>query len=66
METGNFKIGDLVKFKEPLNEEEKKLVFKVLENCENRIIVEEITILNEWILKPTFVYLSNELTKINK
>jgi hypothetical protein len=55
------KKGNLVKFAIPENEQESKLIFLVLEDRENRVLVQEQTLFNNWNLKPTSVYLKTDL-----
>jgi hypothetical protein len=50
--------GDAVKFKNPIGDEIHE-VFTILEDLDNRVLVQ----LNcEMTIKPTFIYLKNDLT----
>lgn len=49
------KPGDNVRFIEP-NEDEKGVVFEILENRDDRVLVTAIDLFEDWTIKPTAVY----------
>lgn len=55
------KKGDKVKFKEPTEEEEKDIVFEVLEDRDTRVLVRAMNLFDNWEIKPTSVYLKSDL-----
>lgn len=57
------KPGDKVKFKDP-TEEEKGVVFEVLEDRDNRVLVTPLKLFDKWKIKPTSVYLKEDLEKV--
>jgi hypothetical protein len=52
--------GEKVRFKEP-TEEEKGVVFEVLEDREDRVLVTAIDLFDDWTIKPTSVYMKTDL-----
>jgi hypothetical protein len=50
----------IVKFKEPADNDEATERFKVLEDRTERVLVEGMGF-DEWQIKPTFVYNTNDL-----
>ena len=58
------KQGDNVKFKDP-TEEEKELVFEVLEDRDSRVLVRALKLFDDWEIKPTSVYLKKDLKMVN-
>lgn len=54
------KKGDKVKFKQP-TEEEKDIVFEVLEDRDTRVLVRAICLFDNWKIKPTSAYLKSDL-----
>lgn len=54
------KKGDKVKFIEP-TEEEKDLIFEVIEDRDTRVLVSAIGLFDSWEIKPTSVYLKSDL-----
>jgi len=56
--------GDKVKFKEP-TEEEKDLIFEVIEDRDIRVLVSAIGLFDSWEIKPTSAYLKSDLELID-
>lgn len=54
------KKGDKVRFKEP-TEEEKGLIFEIIEDRDNRVLVSAIGLFDSWEIKPTSAYLKSDL-----
>lgn len=54
------KPGTVVQFKEPLNEEERRERFLVLEDREERLLVQDLA-LAHWPIPPTAVYRKSDL-----
>jgi aminoglycoside/choline kinase family phosphotransferase len=54
------KPGDKVRFIEP-EEDEEGVVFEVLEDRDDRVLVRALELFEDWYLKPTSVYLKSDL-----
>jgi hypothetical protein len=54
------KEGDKVRFIEP-EEDEKGVVFEVLEDRDDRVLVRAIELFDDWVIKPTAVYQKSDL-----
>jgi hypothetical protein len=54
------KVGDKVKFIKP-EEEEQDLIFEILEDRDNRVLVVALGLFDNWEIKPTSVYLKSDL-----
>ncbi len=48
--------GQIVKFKEPVDDDETIERFKVLEDRKERVLVESLIGFDKWHINPTFVY----------
>jgi hypothetical protein len=54
------KTGDKVRFIEP-DEDEVGIIFEVLEDRDDRVLVRALEMFDDWYLKPTSVYLKSDL-----
>lgn len=54
------KSKDIVKFRQPINEEEVKSLMVVIDIRENRVLVSDLRF-STWNLSPTNVYLMSDL-----
>lgn len=59
------KENDIVKFKEPLDEEEETARMKVIEMRDDRVLVTDLRFEN-WGIPPTDVYSVSELEVVNE
>jgi hypothetical protein len=57
----SFKVGDMVRFLQPLSDDEASERFRVLELRGDRILVEAIC---DMQVKPTFVYPARDLMSV--
>jgi hypothetical protein len=53
------KPGDKVRFIEPGDDED--VIFEVLEDRDERVLVRALELFDDWELKPTSVYLKSDL-----
>lgn len=53
------------KFAEPLEEKDEHLVFEVLQERGDRVLVRELTMFNDCTYPPVFVYFKSELVEIS-
>lgn len=49
------KPGDKVRFIEP-NEDEVGVVFEILEDRDDRVLVRAVELFDDWVIKPTAAY----------
>jgi hypothetical protein len=59
------KEKDIVKFKEPINEDERAALMVVIEMRDDRVLVSDLRFSN-WDIPPTDVYSVNELEIITE
>jgi hypothetical protein len=59
------KARDKVKFVEPMVDEQN-LTFEVLEDRGDRVLVTALDLFDDWAIKPTSVYLKDELELISE
>jgi hypothetical protein len=59
------KEKDIVKFKEPINEEEKDALMVVMEMRDDRVLVADLRFSN-WDVPPTDVYSVNDLEVVHE
>lgn len=59
------KEKDIVKFKEPLNEEEKESLMVVIEMRDDRALVADLRF-SDWNIPPTDVYSVNDLEVVHE
>ena len=57
------KKNQIVKFAEPIDEDEPNERFVVLEDREDRVLVEAASGFELWNVKPTYVYPARDLVK---
>lgn len=58
------KPGDRVRFIEP-SEDEKGVVFEVLEDRDDRVLVRALELFDDWVIKPTAVYKKHDLEVVS-
>jgi hypothetical protein len=59
------KEKDIVKFKEPLNEDEKSALMVVIEMRDDRVLVGDLRF-SDWDIPPTSVYSVNDLEVVHE
>lgn len=60
MDQINMKDKDIVKFRNPIDEEEEKALMVILEMREDRVLVSDLRF-SEWAVPPTDVYSITDL-----
>lgn len=54
------KPGDKVRFIEP-TEDEVGVIFEVLEDRDDRVLVRAVKLFDDWVIKPTAAYQKSDL-----